>query len=92
MSENYQLIQKISNGNKPYLIVFVVPSPTPDRATRNFVSQKLPDFYTAMAVVSASGLAKFIMNILFKLKPPSIPMKTFTNEPDAKEWIRSLKK
>jgi hypothetical protein len=41
-----------------------------------------------MAMVSKPGLAKFIMNILFRLKPPPIPMKSFTDVEEAKEWLK----
>jgi hypothetical protein len=28
------------------------------------------------------------MNILFALKPPAIPMKSFSDEQEAKEWLK----
>jgi hypothetical protein len=30
------------------------------------------------------------MNILFALKPPPIPMKSFTNDEAAKEWLKQF--
>jgi len=41
-----------------------------------------------MAMFSEPGLARLIMNVLFKLKPPPIPMKSFTDEKEAKEWLK----
>lgn len=41
-----------------------------------------------MAMVSKPGLAKLIMNILFKLKAPPIPMKSFSNDEEAKAWLQ----
>jgi hypothetical protein len=41
-----------------------------------------------MAMVSKSGLGEIIMNIIFKLKPSTIPMKTFSNEAEAKKWLK----
>jgi len=43
-----------------------------------------------MAMVSKPGLANLIMSILFKLNPPPIPMKSFTNDKDAKEWLKQF--
>ena len=60
----------------------------PDKETRKFVAKELPNVYTAMAMVSKPGLAKFIMNILFRLKPPPIPMKSFSDDKKAKEWLK----
>lgn len=40
-------------------------------------------------MVSKPGLSKFIMNILFALKKPPIPIKSFTDDKEAKEWLRS---
>ena len=38
--------------------------------------------------LSTPGLAKFIMNLLFKLQQPPIPMKDFTDVQEAKEWLK----
>jgi hypothetical protein len=62
-------------------------SPVPDKATRKFATEQLPHVYKAMAMVSKPGLSTFIMTILFKFKSPSIPMKSFTDEYKAREWL-----
>jgi hypothetical protein len=62
----------------------------PDKETRKFSAEQLPNVYTAMAMVSKPGLSRFIMNILFALKKPPIPMKSFTNEKEAKDWLRAF--
>jgi hypothetical protein len=43
-----------------------------------------------MAMVSKPGLAQFIMNILFRFNKPPIPMKSFTNDAEAKEWLKQF--
>jgi hypothetical protein len=43
-----------------------------------------------MAMISKPGLSKFIMNILFRFKPPPIPMKSFTDDEEAKEWLKQF--
>ena len=88
VNENIALVKRITNNKKACLIVYVAPSPVPDKQTRDFVANELPNIYKAMAIVSKGGLGKVIMNILFKLNSPLIPMKTFSNENEAKEWIR----
>ena len=88
ISDNVALVKKIT-GNKPIpLLIFLCPSPVPDKETRKFSSEQLPHIYKAMAMVSPPGLAKLIMNILFKLKTPPIPMKSFSTELEARVWLR----
>src|SRR5689334_22373361 len=85
IKENVALVKQITNNNKVPLLIYLSNSPIPDKETRTFSTEQLPNVYTAMAMISEPGLAKFIMNILFKLQPPPIPMKNFTNENEAKE-------
>ena len=63
-------------------------SPVPDKETRKFSSEQLPVIYSAMAMVSKRGLANLIMRMLFALKPPPIPIKIFTDDEEAKNWLR----
>ena len=87
ITSNIALIKQITNNTKVPLLVYLKNSPIPDNETRKFSAEQLPNIYTAMAMVSKPGLAKFIMNILFKLKPPPIPMKSFTDDKAAKQWL-----
>lgn len=92
ISANVELVKQIT-GNKPMpLLIYLAKSPVPDKATRTFSTKMLPVIYSAMAMVSKPGLAKFIMNILFKLKPPPIPMKSFTDDKAAKKWLQQFVK
>lgn len=88
ISSNVELVKKIT-GNKPVpLLIYLSNSPVPDSETRKFSTTQLPVIYTAMAMISKPGLAKFIMNILFNVKKPPIPMKSFTDEEKAREWLK----
>ncbi len=88
ITENIALVKRITNNKKIPLLIYLSNSPIPDKETREFVTRQLPNVYTAMAMVSKPGLAKFIVNFLFKLKPPPIPMKNFTDDKEAKEWLK----
>lgn len=91
ISRNVELVKQIT-GNKPVpLLIFLEYSPMPDKATRQLSKEKLPEIYSAMAMVSKAGLASFIMGLLFKLSPPPIPMKQFSTEKEALEWLKSQK-
>ncbi|MEO8764672.1 MAG: hypothetical protein ABI416_10315 [Ginsengibacter sp.] len=70
------------------MLIYLAKSPVPDKETRKFVAKVLPEMYSAMAMISKPGLAEFIMSMLFMLKPTVIPMKNFTNDKEAKEWLK----
>ena len=91
ISGNVTLVKQITNNTPVPLLIYLSPSPVPDKATRKFSTEQLPEIYTAMAMLSKPGLAKFIMNILFALKPPPIPMKSFTDDKAAKEWLKQYR-
>ena len=88
ISENVALVKQITGGKKVPLLIYLCDSPIPDKETRKFSAEQLPYVYKAMAMVSKPGLAKFIMNILFKFQKPPIPMKSFANDKQALEWLK----
>jgi hypothetical protein len=88
ITENIALVKQITGNKKVPLLIYLSNSPVPDKETRTFAAAQLPNVYIAMAMVSKPGLAKFIMNILFKFKQPSIPMKSFSDDVEAREWLK----
>mgnify|MGYP001551910198 FL=1 len=87
ITENIALVKSITDNKIIPSLIYLSNSPVPDKATRKFAAEQLPSVYSAMAMVSKPGLSKFIMNILCRLKPPAIPMKSFTDDKQAKEWL-----
>jgi hypothetical protein len=90
IQSNVALVKQITGNKRVPLLIFLKNSPVPDKATRKFSVEQLPTIYSAMAMVSEPGLSALIMNILFKFKAAPIPMKNFTNEKDAKEWLKQF--
>lgn len=90
ISANVALVKSITNNRKVPLLIYLANSPMPDKETRKFSSEQLPNVYTAMAMVSKPSLASLIMKVLFRFKPPPIPMKNFTNDQEAKEWLKQF--
>ena len=88
ISGNVALVKSITGNKKMALLIYLCNSPVPDKETRNFSRKQLPNVYKAMAMISKPGLARFIMNILFQLQPPPIPMKSFTDAEEAKKWLK----
>lgn len=90
ISENIALVKRITGNKVVPLLIYLSNSPVPDKETRRFSTEQLPTVYKAMAMVSKPGLSKLIMNILFRMKPPPIPMKSFTNDAEAKVWLEQF--
>ena len=84
---NVKLVKQITGGRKVPLLIYLSRSPVPDKVTRQFAREQLPEIYTAMAMVSEPGLSQLIMRILFSFQKPPIPMKSFTEAQKAKEWL-----
>ena len=92
ISSNVTLVRSITNNKPVPLLIYLANSPIPDKQTRKFSTKQLPVIYSAMAMVCKPGLSKFIMNILFGLMKPPIPMKNFRDEKEAKEWLKQYTK
>jgi hypothetical protein len=88
IKSNIELVRKITVNKKVPLLIYLSKSPIPDKETREYVNRELPNVYTAMAMISDSALATLIMNVLFKMKSPPIPMKNFSDVEKAKEWLK----
>jgi hypothetical protein len=92
ISSNVALVRSITNDKPVPLLIYLAKSPIPDKQTRKFSTEQLPKIYSAMAMVSKPGLSQFIMSILFGLKTPPIPMKSFTDDIAAREWLKQFVK
>lgn len=88
ITENVALVKRITRDRIAPLLIYLSNSPVPDKATRKFSTEQLPHVYKAMAMVSKPGLSAFIMEILFKFQKPPIPMRSFTNDQQALEWLK----
>ena len=87
---NIELVKRITNNRIVPLLIYLSPSPVPDKETRKFVNEQLPNLYKAMAMVSKPGLSSIIMSFLFKFQSPPIPIKNFAKEKDAREWLKQF--
>lgn len=90
ISDNVALVQEMTGGRPIPLLIYLRNSPVPDKATRNYSAEQVPKIYKAMAMVSKPGLAALVMKMVFALKPALIPMKHFTDDVAAKDWLRQF--
>lgn len=87
---NVALVKELTGGRPVPLLIYLSPSPVPDKETRAFSTTQLPVIYSAMAMISPPGLSRLIMNLLFRFQSPPIPMKSFRDVEEAKAWLRQF--
>lgn len=90
IGRNVALVKEITENKKVPLLIYLADSAIPDKATRKFSSEQVPQIYSAMAMVSKPGLSRLIMNMVFGLSRPPIPMKSFTKTQEAIQWLNQL--
>ena len=56
ISVNVALVKSLTNNQRVPLLIYLKNSPVPDKETRKFSTEKLPEIYSAMAMVSEPGL------------------------------------
>jgi len=88
ITANVELVKRITDNEWVPLLIYLTNSPVPNKETRRFSTEQLPVIYSAMAMASKPGISKLIMKLLFAVKPPPIPMKSFTGGKDAKNWLK----
>lgn len=91
IKQNAELVRKITDNKPVPLLIYLTDSPMPDNATRKFSGQVVPQIYSAMAMISKPGLASLIMKMVFAMKKPPIPMKSFSDAEEAIQWLRDIR-
>ena len=79
--------KKFGPGKFCMLIDITDASPTP-KETRDWAAEELNKMVKAIAMISRSALGRMVVNLFFGLKPPPYPTKMFSDEKEAKEWLK----
>ncbi|MDB5284426.1 MAG: hypothetical protein JWO06_3501 [Bacteroidota bacterium] len=81
-------LNRVTGGKKMCMLLEITYGKPSKREDREFIAAELAKVIKALALVSNSALGKMVANLFFNLKPPSYPTKMFTNDHDAREWLR----
>ena len=85
--KNYDFIREISNNKKVYILTDTTTSSPLDKKIRIYVEKEVTTVFKAMAIISHSPLGKMIANSFLMIHSPFIPVKLFSGEKEAKEWL-----
>jgi len=80
--------RKITGGKKICLLSDSTDSPPTNKEIRDYAAEVLPEIVTAVAIISVSAVGKMVANLFFSIKKQPYPVKMFTDEIAAKEWLK----
>ena len=80
--------KKITGGKKVCLLSDSTDSSPANKEMRDFAAEVIPEIVKAIAIISRSAVGKMAANLFFSIKKQSYPVKMFTDENEAKEWLK----
>jgi hypothetical protein len=80
--------ENLTGKRKVCMLIDITNSAPTSKEMRDYSAAELPKITKALAMISTSALGKMIANLFFGLKPPPYPTKMFSNEKEAKEWLK----
>lgn len=83
-----ELFKKHFGDKKHCMLLDITNSAPTSKEARDWGAIELAKLIKALAMISNSALGKMVANLFFGLKPPPYPTKMFTNEKEAKEWLK----
>ncbi len=86
---NFEYIKQITNDKKVCLLTDASSSGPQDTITRAYTAAEMPNRFKAMAVIANSVTGKYIVNLFLTLKSQPVPIKMFTNEQEARKWLKN---
>lgn len=90
MKQHIYLTGQISHNKKVCVIADATHAAPSDKQVRDYIGIELQKSCKALAILSNSVLGTMIANILILLKGQVVPMKMFTDEKKAKEWLKQF--
>lgn len=82
--------KRIIGDRKVCLLVDVTNTSESTKEVRDYVALEFPKIVKAIAMVSDSVLGRMLANLFFRIKSQPYPVKMFTHEYEAKEWLKKF--
>ena len=80
--------RKITGGKKVCMLTDSTDSTPVDKEMRDYIAGIMPEIAIAIAVISRSAMGKMVANLFFSIKKQPYPVKMFSDETEAKEWLK----
>lgn len=88
LKDTYDVIHKMIGNKKVCNLVDISNRTDSNKEIRDYALEENSKFVIAQAIISDSKLTKFIADLFITLKKTPFPIQMFTNERDAKEWLK----
>jgi hypothetical protein len=88
VKETIVFYKNIVKGRKVCIILDISDYQPPSKEARDYLAVEMPKLVKAMAILSDSPLGRMIANLFFKIKHQPYPMKMFSTEEEATQWIK----
>lgn len=79
---------QLTGGKKICLLSDSTDSDPLNKEMRDYVAEVIPEIVKAVAVISRSAVGTMAANLFFSIKKQPYPVKMFTEESEAKEWLK----
>ncbi len=81
--------REVVGGKKTCMIIKTGgSSQPPKKEDRDWIAKELDSVTKAMAIISTSAMSRMVANLFFGFKPPAYPVKFFSNQEEARTWIK----
>jgi hypothetical protein len=87
LRRNFDFIRQITGDKKSCLLSDITHSAALDKKAREFSAEEFPKLFKAMAIYSSNDYGKLVADPFIVMKEQSIPIKYFSDEYSAREWL-----
>ncbi len=87
--ERIRLIRQAANDKKVCYLTDITDIGPVGKVTQQYTANSQPGVYKAMAVISRSASGTTLYNSFVSSQGNPIPMKLFSNEHEAREWLKA---
>ncbi len=81
-------LRKLTGGKKVCLLSDSTDSSPLNKEMRDYYAEVIPGIAKAIAIISRSAVGKMVANLFFSIKKQPYPVKMFSDEIEAKEWLK----
>ncbi|MEX0685923.1 MAG: STAS/SEC14 domain-containing protein [Balneolales bacterium] len=80
--------KEIMGDDRICILIDVTNASEMSREGREYVAKEFPKLFKAIAMISGSVFGKMVANLFFTIKTQPYPTKMFTDEKEARKWLR----
>jgi len=85
---NYALIREITGNKRVCLLADNTVTYIQDEKTREYSATEMPELFKAMAVISNTIMGKAAAHLFLYFHGQPVPIKSFDQEKEAREWLK----